>query len=535
MLFDNRHEAIAQRKLIDAVDNSPRMLAQRKKLRNMFGEVAQGTGGSDEGRSVEPLLDPNGGATGSTPTIPSTGTVQFKGDRALMSRLEPLTGWAMVHVENPLDPQDPFKSLFKKINDYDRSKDGRPAQQFQMLVAMIADLFSLPLALSPQLNGDDNTQFMLLTETLIQERNDVEQQAKRLDRFTRDPNAPYEQMTTEGMLWSHPSYEHSTGHIGQTGKAYFSALSAGNRDSMQGEAQQDNLLNEVWFNGFVGRATVALSGSVVNHYTTAKRAQEMVDGGGMKSKMMLEKTNAEFKHNTSAYDDLGLGNSGFLFFFIESPNAPQRPTRFAEGDGDNVRPARISIPIQESGLLENGWIMLSDFAQREYPDIVTTTSNDEHKSWLPTRATDEKKKDANKPFTQSVKHFEQGVSAMTADDMKSMMDEPSSERRQAMSAVTPQARGDPLSKQMYSGPQGTLEVPDRMMQNVLVGADIIVGLATRAALEVARITSVNTGLGERLQALEGDALMLFMLKDLFRPQAMIPNSFVVLPAHVQLG
>ena len=69
---------------------------------------------------------------------------------------------------------------------------------------------------------------------------------------------------------------------------------------------------------------------------------------------------------------------------------------------------------------------------------------------------------------------------------------------------------------------------------MLVGPDIIPGLANRAALEVARIAAVNPALAEESKKLNGDALMLFMLKDLFRPQAMIPNSLNIQPDWVQV-
>lgn len=45
---DKRPEAAARGKLIDAVDNSPRMLAQRQQLRSMFGDAVQLQGGPEE-------------------------------------------------------------------------------------------------------------------------------------------------------------------------------------------------------------------------------------------------------------------------------------------------------------------------------------------------------------------------------------------------------------------------------------------------------------------------------------------------------
>jgi hypothetical protein len=400
---------------------------------------------------------------------------------------------------------------------------------------MIADLENWILAHGANLPETEIENFQKLSKVVRTERVIVNHQAERLDwleRFPAEDGAPYKQMTDEGMLWSHPEYEHRTEAIGHTGIAYFNELSVRNRASMADETKANRLQDSVWFNDFVNRAEQVLSGSVLNHYTTSFRAQTMV-GGGMKSKTMLEKTTQNFKHNTSVYDDIGLANSGFLFFFIESPNAPHRGTRFALGD-EGARPARISVPIGESGLLNHGWIMLSDFAQREYPDIMTKETNDAHTSWLPTRKADEEKKPKNKDFTHKVKHFEYGLGALTEEHMEAMSAEQDSNRRNAMSVVSPQASGDRDSMQVYSGPQGTRKVPDRLLQNVLVGPDIIPGLANRAALEVARIAVVNPTLAEGLKVLDGDQLMLFMLKDLFRPQAMIPNSLNIKPEWVQV-
>ena len=89
-----------------------------------------------------------------------------------------------------------------------------------------------------------------------------DEQAQRLDRFTADDGAPYEQMTAEGVLWSHPDYEHNTTAIGRTGKAYFDELSAQNRVLMGGEIEKEGLQNEAWFNAFVARAERVLLDSV---------------------------------------------------------------------------------------------------------------------------------------------------------------------------------------------------------------------------------------------------------------------------------
>ena len=67
----------------------------------------------------------------------------------------------------------------------------------------------------------DIENFQMLFDVVRSERELVNQQAERLDRFTADNDAPYEQMTAEGMLWSRPDYEHNTAAIDHTGKEYF--------------------------------------------------------------------------------------------------------------------------------------------------------------------------------------------------------------------------------------------------------------------------------------------------------------------------
>lgn len=352
----------------------------------------------------------------------------------------------------------------------------------------------------------------------------------RANKYGADDDAPYNQMTDEGLLWSHPEFAQNTARVGKTGKAYFEDLSGQNMEQMRGEVDQNNLLtSNDWFNGFLAEATGALSEAVVNHYTTSFRAQAMVESG-MKSKTLLEKYSTDVKHNTSPYDDHGLANSGFLFFFIEPKGAPLRATRFAQGD-PGAKPARISLPITTSGLLTKGWLMLSDFAQREYPDVMTDKSNKKHTSWLPTRKQQEQ---PSKPeFTEPVRHFNVGMGEITGPEMMHNMETHGADKAAALSVVTPQVRGDKDSHQTYTGPEGSIKIKDSLLNNILVGADIIPGLALRAALEVARISAVNRTLGAQLQKLKGAPLLLFMLKDLTRPQAMIPNQLHIKPKDIE--
>jgi Domain of unknown function (DUF4157) len=463
--------------------------------------------------------------------------IQRKGEVKLMPQAGP-TGDAPM--------ADGVEELLAQMANYDALTDGRPEQQLIHLEAMV-NLVTGIVASEPKAKGLKSlfakappvSLAAKLKLILVKELQIVTAQRDRLAQFTATDDAPYEQMTQEGMLWNHPSYEHSTKNVGKTGKRYFQEMSSENVGEMQMEAATSEggharPNTETWFAEFVNRATGVLSTSVVNHYTTTARARQMLASGGMKSKVKLEKEAPEFKHNTSGYDDVVLANSGFLFFFIEAPDARPRGTRFADGDA-GAGPARISIPIRDSGLLDRGWIMLSDFAQREYPDIQTNAANDRHASWLPTRP-EEKNRPGNVGMTQPVRHFTQGVGDITPEDEAMMMDERLPQvTRNVGPMASVQAGGDAGSKQTYTGPDGENDVPDRIRNNILVGADIIPGLAMRAALEVSRIAKVNPALAGTMKALDGGALMTFMLKDLFRPQAMIPNSVEITDDHIQEG
>ncbi|OJJ16949.1 hypothetical protein BKI52_29985 [marine bacterium AO1-C] len=463
--------------------------------------------------------------------------VQKKGSTPLMPEIvESVTD--ALSTPPPIHLHTFQQRIIHLVNAYDNSTDGRPSEQARLLQQMLDIVSNYHYGRIEQGLGHSREALQLIhyfKSVLRAEMVTVGGQERRLNDYTKDNDAPYKQMTDEGMLWKHESYEHNTENIGKTGKAYFEHLSEMNRDSMTEEIKDNDLDTQEWFPQFVKRAQTALSSAVVNHYTTESRAEAMLAGGGMKSKMMLEKDLATFKHNTSIYDDLGLANSGFVFFFIESPNAPLRGTRFSQdSENQDDKAARISIPIGESGLLQHGWLMLSDFAQREYPDIMTTSKDDKHASTLPTRKQEHLEKKPS--FDKQVRHFQGGLAPLTMEEMESTMDM-SQNKRQAYTAVTPQVKGDSDSKQVYTNSDTgkKLEVPDRIFNNILVGNDIIPGIATRAGLEVARIMQVNPALGAQLSKLDGDALMLFMLKDLFRPQAMIPNQVIIGRGNIQVA
>lgn len=458
----------------------------------------------------------------------SNSPLQLKGGISLSKRLNQIIKWIQDKII--LDTED--KSLFDKIREYDElSKKTKPTDQIKKVQSMIEYLKTWQRKNFLSLKDAEIHTCTTILELLNEELYITTKQ--RLQKYSKNFSSPYDLMTDEGMLWNSTYFEHSTKRLRKNGKSYFDKLSKMNMCSILNEKkalQKKSTLE--WYASFVAAAKETLSNAVISHYTTAKRAQAM-QADGMKSKIMLERDTPVYQHNTSIYDELGLGNSGFLFFFIESPRASFRQTRFSKGDPDD-KPARISIPILDSRLLTDGWIMLSDFAQREYPDIMTKneSTSEDFTSWLPTRSVDAQ---VEKPeFTKLVRHFNPGLTPFGDAEIEIMSSITDDNKRMAFSAVAPQALGDKDSRQTYTGPEGPLDIPDRLFNNILVGKDIIPGLAMRAGLEVYRIYQVNPALGLKMSTLRGDALMLLILKDLFRPQAMIPNSLRIKDQYIQL-
>lgn len=367
---------------------------------------------------------------------------------------------------------------------------------------------------------------------------------ERLTRATANAEAPYQMMTDQGLLWNDPQWSESTGRVGKRGDAYFQDLSGRNVRDMQKESAGLGFFTPKWVSQMRATLGDALRAAVVNHYTTRSRVAMLRSNGlTLKSLAVLERDSPTFRHNTTAYDEFGLANTGFVFFFIEPAGEPLRATRFASEGGDGAaEPARISIPIAASGLLDRGWVMLSDFAQREYP---TTRSRPERPeaTWseLPTRVNEPKNAEKREQFTAPVRSFTPGAGVFGAEDAEEMQRIPAldSGRRQAFSAVRAQVRSDEVrggeGSRLSYGPGDGSARPELLRQNVLVGGDIIPGLVERAVVEVARLSQVNASLGERLKAMDGRTLLRFLLKDLVRPQAMIPNAVTIREEHIQEG
>jgi hypothetical protein len=489
-----------------------------------------------ETRALVLSLQRSAGNRATTELLRARPLLQRKGAKPLATQIATstpagLAAWAST-VETRPDAE--FAAIMQRIRDYDALADGRPSAQLAHLDATHDALRTYISRVAPTWDDEELGRLSALTMVVNDERATVTQQQMRLERYTRDANAPYEQMTAEGMLWTHPEWAKSATTMKLKGRRYFDALSAENRKWMQGQLPGSFLFGpEKWVVPMLAKVRAALESAVLNHYTTAARAQLMLTGGGLKSKMMLAKDVAGYHHNTSAYDDYGLANTGFLFFFIEASGTPMRDTRFAQGGKDEgpSSAARISIPIQESGLLTNGWVMLSDFAQREFPTVLAKPeAPTETFSELPTRL-EKAKAEKGKGFDLPVRHFEQGVVPVGEDEMIRLAErQPDSERRQAQMNVTAQVRGDAQSAMVYGKNERYAE---RLAQNVLVGPDIIPGLAERAVVEISRIAKSNPALAQKIKSMDGPPLLRFLLKDLLRPQAMVPNRVAIEERHIE--
>ncbi|WP_419248102.1 DUF4157 domain-containing protein [Streptomyces virginiae] len=363
------------------------------------------------------------------------------------------------------------------------------------------------------------------------------------DQLVRDAElpveagAPFSAMTTNGMLWQEAQWADSAAAFQMHGPSYFRELSELNRAGMAKEiagGQGDRN----WVPDVRAKLTTALQQSVLCHYTGRSRAETMLTQGQMKSKTELLRANPDAPNNSEAYDKHVLANEGFVFFFLEVQDSPFRPTRFSGDD----EPARIQIPLTESPLMSQGWLMLSDFAQREYPTVRARPEDPaQTESKLNTR------EDAfSEGFTLPVRKFDVGAGAAAGSlDMEAVMDamgnESDQERRGQILFSTTQALSDAHSTMTYGSGAQEQAHSERLRSNTLMGRDIVPGLAERAVVEIQRLEAVNPQLAVRLKAMSGADLMRFLLKDLLRPQAMLPNTVdlgaatVVLESGQQVG
>ncbi|MFF4445951.1 DUF4157 domain-containing protein [Streptomyces sp. NPDC001502] len=358
----------------------------------------------------------------------------------------------------------------------------------------------------------------------------VNDQLVRDNEFPDAAREPFEAMTEKGMLWQQEQWADSAAAFQMHGASYFRELSELNRAGMTKEIA-DGRGDRNWVADVKTKLTAELQQSVLCHYTGRSRAETMLAQNQMKSKTELLRANPDAPNNSEAYDKHVLANEGFVFFFLEVKDSPFRETRFG---GDE--PARIQIPLAKSPLMNEGWLMLSDFAQREYPTVRAKPEDPaQTQGRLGTR-----EESFSPEFSLPVRKFDIGAGA-AADSldmeqvMEAMQNEKDPERRTQVLFTTTQALSDPHSTMTYgSGTQEQVH-PERLRSNTLMGRDIVPGLVERAVVEIQRLGEVNPQLADRLKAMSGADLMRFLLKDLLRPQAMLPNTVDLSAAEVLLA
>ncbi|WP_435615134.1 hypothetical protein [Streptomyces coelicoflavus] len=81
---------------------------------------------------------------------------------------------------------------------------------------------------------------------------------------------------------------------------------------------------------------------------------------------------------------------------------------------------------------------------------------------------------------------------------------------------------------------GTTDVrPEPGTANILVGADVVPGLALRCVVEIARVERTRPHVASRLKSMSGEALVRVLLKDFIRPQAMLQREVPFTRADVE--
>ncbi|MFB7178111.1 DUF4157 domain-containing protein [Streptomyces sp. NPDC056257] len=358
----------------------------------------------------------------------------------------------------------------------------------------------------------------------------VNDQLVRDAEFPEEAGEPFSAMTRNGMLWQQAQWADSAAAFRMHGPSYFRELSELNRAGMAKEIAGGQG-GRNWVPDVRTKLTNALQRSVLCHYTGRSRAEAMVAQGRMKSKTELLRANPDAPNNSEAYDKHVLADEGFVFFFLEVEDSPFRGTRFSGDD----EPARIQIPLARSPLMRQGWLMLSGFAQREYPTVRARPEDPARtESKLNTR-----EDDFSPGFTLPVRKFDIGAGAAADQlDMEAVigaMDaEPDQERRGQIMFSTTQALSDAHSTMTYGAGAQEQVHSERLRSNTLMGRDIVPGLVERAVVEIQRLEAVNPRLADRLKAMSGADLMRFLLKDLLRPQAMLPNTVDLAAATVVL-
>ncbi|WP_410534746.1 DUF4157 domain-containing protein [Streptomyces sp. KL2] len=334
------------------------------------------------------------------------------------------------------------------------------------------------------------------------------------------PDGPYDLMTQQGLLWTNEDFAKNTTNVGMTGRPYFDELS---KENLQGLREENAEAGDPdWYAGKRRELEQVLSGFVVRHYAPKERIEGVLRSG-LQSRAKLETDHGGGANNTDEYDVHVLANTGFVFFYVEAPESGFRDSRFG-------KEARISLGLKESGLLGNGWVMLSDFSAREFPTLLVERTDPPGFRSLTKNVNGFLRNKENKNF-EKLREFKRDPKLPEAAPKPPM----TAERQGELNRIRTQIAEEANARQRYTGPgrgarKPVLERPELLHQNLLVGPDIIPGLVERILAEVARISKVDPQAGEVLRGKSAKELAAFLLKDVIRPQAMVPGS-----VHVDEG
>ncbi|MFF8595789.1 DUF4157 domain-containing protein [Streptomyces sp. NPDC015220] len=449
--------------------------------------------------------------------------VQRKGHEKLEGQIKPrqsTTGSLMSWFKKP-DPETPVTGRIRDaIQAYDDSPQRDPNRCMEKLVAIQIQAHEL-------MEGAQQGERAYLEEALRVIRAEMEVLGDQVERDARMPAAartPYKDMTDRGALWKDAEFQHGTVNLGMEGASYVRELSEMNRADQRREIGGRG--EDTWVRSVRAKLTEALRQSVVAHYTPQARLASIEKSAdkSLKSKTELDRQSVGDKHNTMNVDTYMLANDGFVFFYIEPAGMKGRKSRFGEGkEGEGPGKARIELGLEESGLLSQGWIMLSDFVQRDYPEIRTARDKPDQVTG-PAKSGD---------ASELSRKFERG-----APDEEKFMESFSAfnhiedtEDRQAHQLARQYALMDQGSRMVY-GPGSRLERPELLHNNILAGPDILPGLVDRAVVEIMRFEQTNPTLAKTLKEMSGADLMNFLLRNLVKAQAMIPNSVDVSKARI---
>ncbi|WP_399098882.1 DUF4157 domain-containing protein [Streptomyces sp. 11x1] len=467
-----------------------------------------------DGPGTERAADGPGKAA--APCAPAAGnTVQRKGHETLESAANApaksltgrLAGWIK---EKPVS--EAVAPVKEAVLAYDRSTVRDPQQCLNQLAEL--QMLALPLR-EGALPGDLRYLENVLTAVRA-EMNVVGGQAERDGSMPEAAAAPYKAMTDRGTMWKDPQFAQSTVNFDMSGFGYVREMSELNRAELTKEIGGASA--RAWVKDVRAKLENELNSSVLAHYTQQERADAML---ASEKKLKPKSELGDAENNTMNVDELVLGNDGFVFFYIEPRGKTDRAPRFGE--------IRLELGIDR--LVSEGWIMLSDFVQRDYPKLVAPANRPdlpEHKAKSGQRELAQKQA-AYKPVREFKRGEVEGEALMGMATAFSHIQDP--EEQQAHMFARQLALTVPGDQMVY-GPEKELKRPELLHKNILVGSDIIPGLVERTLVEIIRFEQANPPLAQRLKAMSGAELMDFLLRDLLRPQAMLPNSVDISSATV---